>query len=96
MAPSSERDFDPSTITGNISDDIKQAIGVNVHWLTRFVSPGSTIFAESIQKRLKVVEFSIKEKDEEPNKTEARVVVEVDVTEGALLVFRQSYAILLI
>jgi len=90
MTHSSEWDFDPSTIAGDISDEIKQAIAANVQMLIRFVPPGSTTFAESIQQRLKVVEFSIKEKADEPKKTEARVVFEVDVTEGAVLLFRHS------
>jgi hypothetical protein len=76
-----KRDFDRSRIVGSISDDIKQAI---VDMLTQFVrAPESAHFGESIQKRLKVIEISVKEKADEPKKTEARVVVEVDVTEGA-------------
>ena len=80
MAHSSEQDFDPSTIAGNTSEGIKEAI----YSLIQFVPPESTIFAESIQKRLKVIELSVKDKDDEPKKTEARVIFEVDVTEGAI------------
>ena len=80
MAHSLEQDFDPSTIAGNTSEDIKQAI----YSLIQFVPPESTIFAESIQKRIKPIELSVKEKADEPKKIEARVILEVDVTEGAI------------
>jgi acyl-coenzyme A thioesterase 13 len=84
MAHSLEGKFDASTITGSISDDIKRAIGASVDLMTvnQFVPPESMVFGESIQKRLKVVEISVKEKADEPKKKEARVVVEVDATEG--------------
>jgi hypothetical protein len=96
MAASLERVFDPSTIAGNVSEEIKQAIGYNIHWLLRSVQPGSTDFGESIKKRFKLVEVSVKDKADEPKKAEARVVFEVDVTEGAIILFYSSSEVLLI
>lgn len=75
-----QQGFDPSTIVGNISDDIKQAICANV----AFSTPESTVFGESIQKRLRITEISVKQKTDEPKKTEAKVVVELGVTEGVI------------
>lgn len=76
--------FDISQITGNASDDIKRIIGnpggfFQNHHVENF---SSSIFGESILKRMKIVEISLIRKAEEEKKVEARVVVELDVTEG--------------
>jgi len=76
--------LDISHIAGNASDDIKQAIGNPHAFLTGYSnkSHSPSLFGESIQKRLKVTEISINKKVEEEKKTEARVVVELEVCEG--------------
>ena len=73
--------FDIAQITGNALNEIKQTAGNPGHFFAnrRFTAP---IFGESIQKRLKVTEISINKKEEEERKLEARVVLEIDVTEG--------------
>jgi hypothetical protein len=76
---------DFTNILGNISDDLKQALSAEIAFLTQYVrAQDSTIFGESIQKRLRVTEVSLKQKDDEPKKPEVRAVVELDVTEGAV------------
>ena len=80
--------FDISQITGNASDNIKHAVGhIGGFFKNRRVKDLSTsIFGESILNRMKVVEVSLNRKAEEEEKMEARVVVEVDVTEGQHIV----------
>ena len=82
--PPKANEFDISQITGNASDDIKRTICNPGYFFRshRVESFGSPIFGESIQKRMKVVEISLNKKAEEARKLEARVVVELDVTEG--------------
>lgn len=84
QSPPANNLFDISQIAGNASDDIKRIIGnpsdfFQNHHVKDFRSP---IFGESIQKRMKVVEISLNRKAEEEKKLEARLVVELDVTEG--------------
>jgi acyl-coenzyme A thioesterase 13 len=74
--------FDISQITGNASDDIKRTVcnpgpGGFFHLNSEF-----SMFGGSILKRMKVLEISFNRKAEEEKKMEARVVVELDVTEG--------------
>lgn len=70
-----------SQIAGNASDDIKRIIGnFFQNYKGNHVRP--PVFGESIQERMKVVEISLNRKAEEEKKLEARVVVELDVTEG--------------
>jgi acyl-coenzyme A thioesterase 13 len=75
---------DFTNILGNISDDLKQTLSAEIAFLTQYVAQDSTIFGESIQKRLRITEVSLKQKDDEPKKPEVRAVVELDVTEGAV------------
>ena len=75
---------DISQIKGNASDNIKRTIGnpggfFQSHPVKNF---SSSLFGESILKRMKVVEISLNRKAEEEKKMEARVVVELDVTGG--------------
>lgn len=81
--------FDISQIKGNASDDIKRTIGnpgsffqIFGHAGVKDPSSRSLMFGVSILKRLKAVEISLNRKAEEEKKMEARVVVELDVTEG--------------
>jgi len=79
-----EDTFDIARIAGNASDEIKQTVGNPGEFFANR-SPHeitSPIFGEFIQKRLKVTEVSIQKKEEEERKLEARMVLEVDVTEG--------------
>jgi len=79
--------LDISQITGNASDDIKRTIGNPGGFFQRFGDvrdPGSPMFGGSILKRLKTVEVSLNRKAEEEKKMEARVVVELEVTEDML------------
>lgn len=86
MMDTPERDFDSSMIVGSIPGDIKQAIVDDICRLTQYLPPEAKVFGESIQKRLRVTELSVKKDADEPIKPEvARVVVEIDVTEGILL-----------
>jgi len=84
--PPKANEFDISQITGNASDDIKRTICNPGYFFPghRVENFGSPIFGDSIQKRMKVVEISLNKKVEEERKLEARVVVEVDVTEDML------------
>jgi acyl-coenzyme A thioesterase 13 len=75
---------DFTNILGNISDDLKQTLNAEIAFLTQYVAQDSTIFGESIQKRLRITEVSLKQKDDEPKKPEVRAVVELDVTEDML------------
>jgi len=72
---------DVSRITGNASDDIKRFLD---SVLTNPRKERSPTFAESIQRRLQVTEVSINKKAEEERKTEARVVLELEVSEDML------------
>ena len=77
--------FDVSQITGNASDDIKRIIadrGPGGFFQSQRIGRSSTIFGESMLKRMKVVEISLNRNTEEEKKMEARVVIELDVTEG--------------
>jgi acyl-coenzyme A thioesterase 13 len=76
--------FDIAHIAGNASDEIKQTVGNPGDFYThrRPHEITSSIFGESIAKHLKVTEISIKKKEEEERKLEARMVFEIDVTEG--------------
>jgi len=83
--------FDISQITGNASDDIKRTIGnpggffkSHGYLVENLSSSTILLFGESILKRMKVVEISLNGKPEEEKKMEARVVVELDVTEDML------------
>lgn len=72
---------DISRIAGNASHDIKQFLAGSV--LTKHdQKERSQTFAESIQRRLQVTEVSINKKAEEEKKLEARVVLELEVSEG--------------
>lgn len=90
--PIEEDTFDIAHIAGNASDEIKQTVGnpggFFAHRRPHEIT--SPIFGESIQKHLKVTEISIKKKEEEERKLEARMVFEIDVTEG-LWEFIDSY-----
>jgi len=79
-----EDTFDIAHIAGNASEEIKQTVGNPAYFFAnrRPNDITSPIFGESIQKRLKVTEISIKKKEEEERKLEARMVFEIDVTEG--------------
>ena len=71
-----------SGISGNASPEIKRSLGdIDALFNARF-KPSVPLFAEAIQSRLKTTEISIKQKDDEPKKLEAKVVVETVVTEG--------------
>jgi acyl-coenzyme A thioesterase 13 len=76
--------FDISQIAGNASDDMKRTIGNPGDFFQnrRVEDLSSAMFGESILKRMKMVEISLNRKAEEEKKMEARVVVELDVTEG--------------
>jgi acyl-coenzyme A thioesterase 13 len=74
--------FDTSQIPGNASDDIKRIIGNPSRFFQRGKDVNSPTFGRSILKRMKIVEISLNRKVEEEKKMEARVVVELDVTEG--------------
>jgi len=73
---------DISQIAGNASDDIKRLVGHD--FFQKHKGVRSPVFGESIQERMKVVEISLNRKAEEEKKLEARVVVELDVTEDML------------
>ena len=83
---STKSDFDPSQIAGNASDKVKRSLGDVGGLLDRSVPPGTTVFAESIGRRLKVTEISVNNKVDEPRKIEARFVAEVDVTQGMSII----------
>ena len=77
--------FDVSQITGNASDDIKRIIadtGPGGFFQSHRIGDSSTMFGESMLKRMKVAEISLNRNAEEEKKVEARVVIELDVTEG--------------
>jgi acyl-coenzyme A thioesterase 13 len=79
-----EDTFDAAHITGNASDEIKQTAGNLKRIFTdhRHPKASSPIFGDSIMRCLKVTEISINKQQEEGRKLEARVVLEIDVTEG--------------
>jgi len=80
--PSAYDLFDISKIAGNASDNTKRFIGSQGILVREDIN--SPIFGESIQKRMAVVEISLNKKVEEERKLEARVVVELDVTQDML------------
>ncbi|KDR84348.1 hypothetical protein GALMADRAFT_220121 [Galerina marginata CBS 339.88] len=83
--PLSDEDiFDITRIAGNAPDEIKQTIGDPSAFLANRRPFETPIFGQSIQGRLKVTEISINNKAEEERKTEARVVMEVEVSEDML------------
>lgn len=66
-------------IDGNASDDVKR----HLLWVMNLIMRKEKRFADSIAKRLKLKEVSIREKADEPAKLEAYVVCEVDVEDGS-------------
>jgi len=82
--PSSELEFDVSTIEGNAEPRLKRLIGDMPTFFRGGRIPGveGPLYCEWMYKRFKVTEVSILRKAEEPKKAEGRVVVEIDVTEG--------------
>ncbi|PPR01588.1 hypothetical protein CVT26_013327 [Gymnopilus dilepis] len=70
-----------SHIAGNAPDDVKSFLE---NLLTSPRTGRSPTFAESVERRLKVTEVSIQKKSEEERKTEARVVLELEVSEDML------------
>lgn len=68
-----------SHMSGNLPTEVKQAIETVLHK----VMARSPVFGSSISKHLVVTEASIVPKAEEASRTEARVVCEVTVGEGA-------------
>ena len=83
---SANSDADSSQIAGNVSDKVKRSLGDIGELLNRSVPRGTTVFAESIGRRLKVTEISVNNKVDEPSKSEARFVAEVDVTQGMRII----------
>ena len=79
-----ESQFDVSTIEGNAEPWLKERVGDTVTFFRGGRIPGveGPLYCEWMYKRFKVTEVSILHKAEEPRKTEGRVVVEIDVTEG--------------
>lgn len=73
---------DFSHIAGNVSDDVKRALGFPEKYFVNEDAPPSPIFGEAIHRRLKVTEMSVYNKVEEPSKLEVRVVVETVVVDG--------------
>jgi acyl-coenzyme A thioesterase 13 len=93
--------IDTSQIAGNASDDIKRTIGNPNRFFQRLrgnrvkdSDPSSPMFADSILKRMKTVEISLNRKAEEEKKMEARVVVELDVTEGQYMGLNPFHSVL--
>ena len=84
---------DVSLIAGNAPDNVKELIG-DPHLFFSTISGTADledtegyqpIFGESIQKRMRVVELSLEKKKEEESRIETRLVIELDVERGALL-----------
>lgn len=75
--------FDVSQVTGNASDDIKHTVAnLNPGRYFRSHPVKDSSFGESILRRMKLVDISLNKKAEEEKKMEAKVAVELDVTEG--------------
>lgn len=72
---------DVSHITGNVSDEVKQAYGNPADVFLRRGSKPS--FGESILKRMVVTEISVEKKVEEPQKLEGRFVCELTIEDGS-------------
>lgn len=73
---------DPETIPGNAPLELKRQV-VKL-WPFRELDPDH--FASSIGARLELVEISVVPKHEDSQATEARVVTEIDVVPGAVLI----------
>lgn len=71
-----------SHIAGNVSDDVKRALGFPEKYFTDADSSASLAFGEAIHRRLNVTEISVHGKIEEPLKLEAKVVIETVVADG--------------
>ncbi|TDL18590.1 hypothetical protein BD410DRAFT_793126 [Rickenella mellea] len=67
---------DVSHIAGNASDDLKG----HVLAMQRLFMGDGTAFGDSIGRRVKVAEVSVRKKADEPEKLEGRVVCEIIVT----------------
>ena len=77
--------FDVTTVSGNVSDEIKKFLGDHRNLFATFWKPGHkplNSFAQTIQQRMRVTERSVYEKAEEPHKVEGRAVLEIEVAEG--------------
>lgn len=73
-----------SNILGNASEDIKRLIGIPHQYFQSFSRDTTPTFGNAISERLRVTEISIIDKPEEPTKLEGRVVIEIEVSEGAV------------
>jgi acyl-coenzyme A thioesterase 13 len=83
--PSASTTFDTSSIAGNASPEVKAHLGNIKRYLESFLPSElkrKSLFAQSTQDKLEVLEISILPKVEEPKKLEGRVIVELDVSEG--------------
>ena len=77
-----DQSVDISHVAGNAPEEVKRTL-VAVNTLFKQIQTKGPIFGEEIQKRMVVTEISIVPKAEEPKKKEGKVVVEMDVAEGA-------------
>jgi len=78
--------FDVSQVGGNASEEIKRLLGDPEAFFNSFQKPEqipSNTFGRDVGRRMTVTEISILKKKEEPEKLEGRVVMEIEVQEGA-------------
>ncbi|KAI0702869.1 HotDog domain-containing protein [Cytidiella melzeri] len=64
------------TVEGSVSQDVKDTVAT---WATRFGK--ENLFGNSISARLEATEMAVYEPVDEPDKKQARIVFEIDVTE---------------
>lgn len=88
MSDESQPAISPDRIKGNASPAVKKILsnpGAFFGWRTE--KPRlHPVFCDGINRRLVVTEASVEKKREDERKKEAIVVIELDVTEGELLV----------
>jgi hypothetical protein len=74
---------DPEKVTGDASLDLKRDV-IRL-WPFSYANPDH--FASSIGARLELVEISVVPKREDAQVMEARIVAEIDVVPGALILY---------
>jgi len=87
---------DPTKIAGNAPFEVKQKLANVSEYFEQFAPErfkGMNIFGKSIFERFEITEISVERKRDGEKEMEGRVVLELDVAEGA---FSASFFVLLV
>ncbi|KAH9482186.1 hypothetical protein JR316_0004281 [Psilocybe cubensis] len=84
MSDSHSTSINISKIAGNAPDEIKELLGDLGTFLGVGLRNGTVEFGNAIQSRLRVTDITVRKNPVEENKTEAKVIMEIQVQEDML------------